>query len=131
MTATRDYLRRADYERAWHDGERLTISDVVGFSIETRTTTTPRLDSDWSRRDQDQKERLAVGITRVSIGAQSFEPAVLTALGRCHRPADIERGVLALERDTSRVRFVTHRLIGDDEVAQAAERIALAVKTAR
>ncbi len=42
-----------------------------------------------------------------------------------------ERGVLALERDTSRVRFVTHRLIGDDEVAQAAERIALAVKTAR
>lgn len=65
MTATRDYLRRADYERAWHDGERLTISDVVGFSIETRTTTTPRLDSDWSRRDQDQKERLAVGITRV------------------------------------------------------------------
>ena len=27
-----------------------------------------------------------------------------------------ERGVLGLERDTSRVRFVTHRLIGDDEV---------------
>ncbi len=42
-----------------------------------------------------------------------------------------EHGVLGLERDTSRVRFVTHRLIGDDEVAQAAERVALAVKTAR
>ena len=32
-----------------------------------------------------------------------------------------ERGVLALERDTSRIRFVTHRLIGDAEVARAAE----------
>ncbi len=37
-----------------------------------------------------------IGITRVSIGAQSFEPAVLAWLGRCHRPADVERGVLAL-----------------------------------
>ena len=35
-----------------------------------------------------------------------------------------ERGVLALERDTSRVRFVTHRLIGDGEIAEAAELIA-------
>jgi threonine aldolase len=38
-----------------------------------------------------------------------------------------ERGVLGLERDTSRVRFVTHRLIGDDEVSQAAELVALAL----
>jgi len=38
-----------------------------------------------------------------------------------------ERGVLGLERDTSRVRFVTHRLIGDDEIAQAAELVALVV----
>jgi threonine aldolase len=35
-----------------------------------------------------------------------------------------ERGVLALERDTSRVRFVTHRLIGDEEVSRAAEIVA-------
>ena len=35
-----------------------------------------------------------------------------------------ERGVLGLERDTSRVRFVTHRLIGDDEVSRAAEIVA-------
>jgi threonine aldolase len=35
-----------------------------------------------------------------------------------------ERGVLGLERDTSRVRFVTHRLIGDAEVARAAEIVA-------
>jgi threonine aldolase len=35
-----------------------------------------------------------------------------------------ERGVLALERDTTRVRFVTHRLIGDAEVSRAAEAVA-------
>ena len=35
-----------------------------------------------------------------------------------------ERGVLGLERDTSRIRFVTHRLIGDAEVARAAEIVA-------
>jgi threonine aldolase len=38
-----------------------------------------------------------------------------------------ERGVLALERDTSRVRFVTHHLIGDAEITRAAELVALAV----
>ena len=37
-----------------------------------------------------------------------------------------ERGVLGLVRDTSRIRFVTHRLIGDAEIARAAE-IAAAV----
>ena len=41
-----------------------------------------------------------------------------------------EHGVLGVVRDTTRVRFVTHRLIGDDEVAQVAERVALAVTTA-
>ena len=38
-----------------------------------------------------------------------------------------ERGVLGLERDTTRIRFVTHRLIGDAEIARAAELVALAV----
>jgi len=38
-----------------------------------------------------------------------------------------DRGVLGLERDTSRVRFVTHRLIGDTEIARAAELVALVV----
>jgi threonine aldolase len=38
-----------------------------------------------------------------------------------------ERGVLGLERDTTRVRFVTHRLIGYAEVARAAELVALAL----
>ena len=32
-----------------------------------------------------------------------------------------ERDVLAMERDTSRIRFVTHRLVGDAEIARAAE----------
>lgn len=38
-----------------------------------------------------------------------------------------DRGVLALGLDTNRVRFVTHRLIGDAEVGRAAELVALAV----
>jgi threonine aldolase len=42
-----------------------------------------------------------------------------------------ERGVLGMVRDTRRVRFVTHRLIDDADVARAAELVALAVKTAR
>lgn len=42
-----------------------------------------------------------------------------------------ERGVLGMERDTSRVRFVTHRLIGDAEISRAAELVALALRTAR
>lgn len=42
-----------------------------------------------------------------------------------------ERGVLGMVRDTSRVRFVTHRLIDDADVARAVELVALAVKTAR
>jgi threonine aldolase len=43
-----------------------------------------------------------------------------------------ERGVLGMERDTSRIRFVTHRLIGDAEVSGAAEIVAaLAAEQAR
>jgi threonine aldolase len=38
-----------------------------------------------------------------------------------------ERGVLVMERDASRVRFVTHRLIGDAEISEAAEIVAQAV----
>ena len=41
-----------------------------------------------------------------------------------------ERGVLALESDTSRI-FVTHRLIGDDEVARAADAVAAVVAESR
>ena len=39
-------------------------------------------------------------------------------------PLLAERGVLGLERDTTRIRFATHRMIGDAEVARAAELVA-------
>jgi threonine aldolase len=42
-----------------------------------------------------------------------------------------ERGVLGLERDTNRVRFVTHRGIGDAEVSRAAEIVAEVAENAR
>jgi threonine aldolase len=42
-----------------------------------------------------------------------------------------EHGVLGMARDTSRVRFVTHRLIGDAEISRTAELVADAVRTAR
>jgi threonine aldolase len=38
-----------------------------------------------------------------------------------------ERGVLALERDTTRIRFVTHRLISDEDIARTAELVGLTV----
>lgn len=41
------------------------------------------------------RELRALGFNRVSFGAQSFEPAVLMALGRRHGPADIDRSVAA------------------------------------
>jgi threonine aldolase len=40
------------------------------------------------------------------------------------------RGVLAMERDGSRVRFVTHRLIGDDEIERAVVAVADVVDAA-
>jgi oxygen-independent coproporphyrinogen-3 oxidase len=46
---------------------------------------------DWSAERSDRLA--AVGIDRVSFGAQSFDPAVLDALGRRHGPADIEAAV--------------------------------------
>jgi threonine aldolase len=42
-----------------------------------------------------------------------------------------ERGVLGLERDTSRIRFVIHRMIGDAEIARAAELVAALVAEPR
>lgn len=36
-------------------------------------------------------EYRAAGVTRVSLGAQSFDPQVLKALGRIHVPADVQR----------------------------------------
>ena len=45
-------------------------------------------------------------------------------------PLLAEHGVLGLERDTTRIRFVTHRMISDDDVARVAEIVALAATPA-
>jgi putative oxygen-independent coproporphyrinogen III oxidase len=42
------------------------------------------------------REYRAAGVTRVSLGAQSFDPARLTALGRIHTPAETRRAAAEL-----------------------------------
>lgn len=46
---------------------------------------------DWSSEKSDGYR--AAGVTRVSFGAQSFDPAVLGILGRQHGPSDISAAV--------------------------------------
>jgi len=41
----------------------------------------------------DARALVAAGINRLSLGAQSFEPALLKRLGRRHRPADVADAV--------------------------------------
>ncbi len=54
------------------------------------------LESNPEHLDAPLLEALAAaGVNRLSIGAQSFDAAVLAALGRVHAPEDIARGVLA------------------------------------
>ena len=42
------------------------------------------------------REYRAAGVTRVSLGAQSFDPAALAVLGRIHSPAETERAAQEL-----------------------------------
>ncbi len=65
-------------------------------------------------------ERIETNIVLVDVGRTGLLPDELL-------PLLAERGVLGLERDTSRIRFVTHRLIGDAEIARAAETVAAVV----
>lgn len=65
-------------------------------------------------------ERIETNIVLVDTSGTGLSPEEL--LGHL-----AERGVLAMERGTNRVRFVTHRLIGDAEVERAAELVAAAV----
>ncbi len=65
-------------------------------------------------------ERIETNIVLVDVSRTGLLPDELL-------PLLAERGVLALERDTNRVRFVTHRLIGDAEVPKAAEVVAAVV----
>ncbi|MBA2297551.1 MAG: low specificity L-threonine aldolase [Actinobacteria bacterium] len=65
-------------------------------------------------------ERIETNLVLVDVGRTGLLPEELL-------PLLAERGVLGLERDTSRIRFVTHRGIGDAEVAEAAETVAAVV----
>lgn len=69
---------------------------------------------------QPRPQRVETNIVLVDTSGTGLAPDEL--LGHF-----AERGILGMECDTSRVRFVTHRLIGDAEVARAAELVALAV----
>lgn len=60
------------------------ISSLDEFSFEANPATfTRRKAAAWK----------ALGITRVSLGAQSWEPGILSLLGRTHSPEDIEESV--------------------------------------
>ena len=67
-----------------------------------------------------EPETIETNIVMVDAGATGLAPDELL-------PLLAERGVLAMERDTTRIRFVTHRLIGDAEVSRAAEAVAAIV----
>jgi threonine aldolase len=72
-----------------------------------------------------EPERIETNIVLVDVSGTGLEPDEFVRRLR-------ERGVLALERDTSRIRFVTHRLVGDDDVARVTEIVAsLAAEHAR
>lgn len=60
-----------------------------------------------------EPETIETNIVLVDVGGTGLDPEAFLRLLR-------EHGVLGLERGTSRVRFVTHRLIGDAEVAEVA-----------
>jgi threonine aldolase len=64
--------------------------------------------------------QIETNIVLVDVSGTALSPDAFLRLSA-------ERGVLGLERDTSRVRFVTHRLLGDAEIFRAAELVALAV----
>lgn len=64
--------------------DRFGLNDDVELSIEVNP-------EDWS--DEFGRGLVDAGFTRVSIGAQSFDPDVLDALGRLHGPEHIERAV--------------------------------------
>ncbi len=65
-------------------------------------------------------QQIETNIVLVDIGGTELFPDEFLARLAGH-------GILGFEQGTSRVRFVTHRLIGDEEIAQVAERVALAV----
>ena len=82
--------------------------------------------ADDHRRARELGELLA-GVPGLTLRPQTIETnIVLVEVGATGIPvAELVEllaaaGVRALERDTSRIRFVTHRLIGDEDVERAA-----------
>ncbi len=69
--------------------EWLDLSRVQEWSFETNPATfTPKKVEQW----------VDVGITRVSLGCQSFEPELLQLLGREHSPKQIQQSVAMLRQ---------------------------------
>ena len=68
-------------------GEIINIPSLDEFSFEANPATfTTGKASVWK----------SLGITRVSLGAQSWEPDILSRLGRTHTPSDIEESIRIL-----------------------------------
>jgi threonine aldolase len=90
--------------------------------------------ADDHRRARELGELLA-GVPGLTLRPQTIETnIVLVEVGATGIPvAELVEllaavGVRALERDTSRIRFVTHRLIGDEDVERAAAIVAEVVE---
>lgn len=64
-----------------------------------------------------EPERVETNIVLLDVTESGWEPERFVA-------ALASRGILILERDGSRVRFVTHRLVEDGDIARAAEAVA-------
>ncbi len=66
------------------------LAEVHGLNPDAEVTMEANPE-DWSSEKSDGFRR--AGVTRVSFGAQSFDPVTLGTLGRRHGPADIMRAV--------------------------------------
>ncbi len=93
--------------------ERFGIADEAEVTIESNPGSDER---------GDARALVAAGITRLSLGAQSFDEALLARLGRRHRPADVADAVA--EARAARIGSVSLDLLydvpGQTEAAWAA-----------
>ncbi len=71
-----------------------------------------------------EPERIETNIVLVDVSGTGLMPEELL-------PLLAEQGVLAMERDTSRIRLVTHRDVGDAELERAVEALAQVAASAR
>ncbi len=78
------------------------LSEVL-MALRDRFGLVPGAEVTLEANPEDWNEHLAsalvrAGFTRVSFGAQSFDPTVLECLGRRHGPADISRAIVSARR---------------------------------